>query len=184
MLYFTTATSVTEKAKQVLDGGRLPLPGAVVVWDETVGRRKGARAVPKGWWAGHGSLTVAFVFPERRGAAQQDRLERAAEAVARAVASFHPRAEVEFRSPNDLMLQGGRLGAVFAERYGGAEIVVVRLNIANDLTKAPNEVQATAARLMDFVDARRLPLQSPSTLPNALLGRLLDEMPRAVYEAS
>src|SRR6188768_1353593 len=44
-LYFTTAPSLTEKAKQVLAEGRLRLPGVVVVWDETVGRRKGSKAV-------------------------------------------------------------------------------------------------------------------------------------------
>src|SRR5262249_51786790 len=72
-LYFTTAPSVTEKVKQVLNEGRLLLPGVVVVWDETVGRRKGAKAVPKSWWADAGSLTAAFAFPPRASVRPQER---------------------------------------------------------------------------------------------------------------
>lgn len=45
-LCFTSAPDVLAKTLQVLDANRLELPGAVVVWDETLGRRKGAKAVP------------------------------------------------------------------------------------------------------------------------------------------
>ncbi len=75
-LYFTTALSVTDKAKQVINESRLVLPGVVVVWDETVGRRKGSKAVPKSWWAAAGSLTAAFAFPTRAKLSQQEKLGR------------------------------------------------------------------------------------------------------------
>jgi hypothetical protein len=42
-LYFTAASSVIEKAKQILDEGRLRLPGVVVAWDETAAVEKAAR---------------------------------------------------------------------------------------------------------------------------------------------
>lgn len=61
-LYFNTALSVPEKTKQLISQSRLELPGVVNVWDETIGRRKGSKAVPNAWWATHGSLTTAFVF--------------------------------------------------------------------------------------------------------------------------
>src|SRR5688572_366847 len=90
-LYFTTLPSTTEKAKQVLDQGRLRVPGAVVIWDETIGRRTGSKAVPKGWWANNGSLTVTFVFPRQAGLSPESKIERAATAMIRVAASFQPK---------------------------------------------------------------------------------------------
>lgn len=177
-LYYTTAPSVTEKVKQVLKEGRLSLPGVVVVWDETVGRRKGARAVPKGWWADAGSLTAAFAFLPRANVSHRERLSQTATVVLRVIESFRPRGKVSFRPPNDLLLGDKKVGAVFVEPYGGADLAVVRLNCTTDLSKAPPSITAIACRLIDFIDARQLPLQEPGTLPNTLLTRLMGEIPK------
>jgi len=177
-LYFTTAPSVTEKVKQVLDEGRLLLPGVVVVWDETVGRRKGAKAVPKSWWADAGSLTAAFAFPPRANVGQQERLARTAAAVVRVIDSFQPRGVVTFRPPNDLLLGDKKMGAVFVDAHGCADVAIVRLNCTTDLSKAPATIAATACRLIDFIDVQQLPLQNPGTLPNTLLTRLMGEIPK------
>src|SRR5262245_7913579 len=157
-LYFTTAPSVTDKAKQVLDEGRLVLPGAVVVWDETVGRRKGSKAVPKSWWAQAGSLTAVFAFPARAKLSQQEKLSQTAAAVVRAIESFRPRAEVTVRPPNDLYVGDKKLGTVFAEAHEGADLAVVRLNCTTDLSKAPAVIAASACRLIDLIDVQQLPL--------------------------
>src|SRR5262249_52959170 len=127
-LYFTTAPYVTDKAKQVLDEGRLVLPGVVVVWDETIGRRKGSKAVPKSWWAAAGSLTAAFAFPARAKLSQQEKLSQTAAAVLHAIEKFRPRAEVIFRQPNDLYVGDKKMGAVFAESHEGVDVAIVRLN--------------------------------------------------------
>lgn len=177
-LYFTTAPSVTDKVKQVLGQGRLLLPGVVVVWDETVGRRKGAKAVPKGWWADAGSLTAAFAFPPRVNVSLQERLSQTAVAVVRVIESFRPVGEVSFRPPNDLLLGSKKVGAVFVEPHEHAVLAIVRLNCVTDLSKAPPSIAASACRLIDFIDAQQLPLQKPGTLPNTLLSRLMAEIPK------
>ncbi len=177
VLYFTTAPSAAEKAKQVLAQGRLRVPGAVVVWDETAGRRTGARAVPKGWWAAAGSLTVTFALPERPDLSEQQRLDRAAAAVLRAAASFKPRVPAAFRAPNDLLIDEQKLGVLSFEPQGGVDLVTVRLNCCPDLTKAPPQIAGSAARLIDFIDSTQLPLQKPGTLPNTFLTRLMKTIP-------
>ena len=128
-LFFTTAPSVTEKARQVLDQGRLLLPGAAVVWDESIGRRKGAKAIPKAWWAAAGSLTVAFALQRRLDIGRQERLTRIAGAVIRVVASFLPRATASFRPVNDLLIGDRKVGAVFFEPHAAADLAVVRLKV-------------------------------------------------------
>lgn len=180
-LYFTSAPSLVQKTHEVLDQGRLLLPGAVVVWDETIGRRKGSQAVPNAWWAQAGSLTAAFAF--RAGASRFDAagwIARAASAVQREVEAFGPRAALEFRAPNDLLLDGRKLGALAAERHGGADIVYVRLNANPDLAKAPRAIAANACRLADHVDLHQLPIQSSTALANALLQRLMVTLPEAL----
>jgi hypothetical protein len=177
-LYFTAAPSVSEKAKQVLDQGRLVLPGVIVVWDETVGRRKGSKAVPKSWWAETGSLTAAFVFPARAKLSHQEKLSQTAAAVVCVIESFQPRAEVTFRPPNDLYFGDKKMGAVFSESHAGADLAVVRLNCNTDLSKAPPTIAASACRLIDLIDVQQLPLQRAGTLPNTLLTRLMTEIPK------
>jgi biotin-(acetyl-CoA carboxylase) ligase len=177
-LYFTAAPSVTDKAKQVIEKGRLALPGVVVVWDETVGRRKGGKAVPKSWWAEAGSLTAAFVFPTHEKLSQHEKLSRAAAAVIRVINSFRPRAKVTFVQPNDLCFGDKKLGAVFAESFENTNLAVVRLNCSNDLAKAPTAIASSACRLIDFIEVEQLPLQKAGTLPNTLLTRLMTEIPK------
>ena len=178
VLYFTTAPSVSEKTKQLLTQGRLVLPGAVVVWDETIGRRKGAKATAKSWWAGNGSLTAAFAFPSTPKVRKAQYLQRTATAVLSAIASFHPSEDVSFVPPNDLMLAGKKVGAIAFDSHAGADFVVVRLNCCPDLSKAPAEISANACKLVDFIDVKQLPLKRKSTLPNTLLTRLMVEIPK------
>lgn len=177
VLYFTTAPSVTAKAKQVLDQGRLRVPGAVVVWDESLGRRTGTKAVPRSWWAGTGSLTVTFALPHRADLDEQERLNRAAAATLRVATSFRPRVPPAFRPPNDLLIEDLKMGAVSFEAYSGVDLVTVRLNCCPELQKAPPPISARAARLIDFIDVGQLPLQREGTLPNTFLSRLVAEIP-------
>ncbi len=187
VLYFTTAPSVTEKAKQVLDQERLRVPGAVVVWDETIGRRKGSKAIPKGWWAGHGSLTVTFALPRCEDLEPQERLNRAAAAVIRVASSFSPRVPITFRPPNDLLIDALKLGALTFEPHHTSNanigLLTVRLNCTLDLGKAPPHIASGAARLIDFIDPLQLPLKKAGTLPNTFLTRLMIAIPKRFASA-
>jgi len=73
-LHFTCAPDVLAKTRQILDADRMELPGAVVVWDETIGRRKGSKAAPGSWWATSGSVTMSLVFGRAYPRASQPRL--------------------------------------------------------------------------------------------------------------
>lgn len=183
-LYFTTAPSVTDKAKQVLDEGRLVLPGAVIVWDETIGRRKGSKAVSKSWWAADGSVTVAFAFPARPKMSEQQKRSQIAAAVVSAIGAFQPRAEVTFRKPNDLYIGEKKLGAVFIETQQGVDLAIVRLNGSTDLSKAPTDITSNACRLIDFIDINQLPLKNPGTLPGTLVKHLMKELPHEFAKGS
>ncbi|WP_163839781.1 hypothetical protein [Pseudoxanthomonas sacheonensis] len=176
-LYFTNAASVSEKANQVLNSGRLLLPGVVVVWDETSGRRKGAKAIPKAWWATHGSLTVAFAFAVGTIVDSHDELTRAAAAVIRVLSSFQPRLQVSFCAPNALEIAGKRVGRISMESNSHADLIVVQLNCVTDFSKAPATISSSACRLVDFIDVKQLPLQESGTLPNTVLTRLMAEIP-------
>ena len=175
-LFFTSAPSVLDKARQVLDQGRLTLPGAVVVWDETAGRRKGANAVANAWWAGQGSLTVAFA--DARGGAPAGGMGALAAAVLRSINSFAPQVEAQFRAPNDVVLDGKKLGNLSIEDHGEVRLSIVRINCCTDFAKAPPTIAANAARLVDYIDIASLPLANAGTLPNTLLTRLMDEVPQ------
>jgi hypothetical protein len=177
-LCFTTAPSVTEKTRQVLDQGRLLLPGVVVVWDETIGRRKGAKAVPNSWWADGGSLTAAFAFPPHAISKAPRHVARAANVVVDTIESFRPTARVFFRPPNDVFIGDKKLGAISFNEHACADILIVRLNCNTKLSKAPRYIADSACRLIEFIDIRQLPLRKAETLQNTLLTRLLEEIPK------
>ncbi len=177
VLYFTSVPSLAVKIKDVLDDGRLVTPGAVVVWDETIGRRKGSKAIPKSWWAGDGSLTVAFAFNKLEGLEGQDYLDHLAMAAMRAINSFSPNKPLEFRKPNNFYLNGLRVGALFYEQHDMADILIARVNCTTDFTKAPKEISNIATNVVDYIEIEQLPLNVASTLTNTLLTRLMREVP-------
>ena len=177
VLYFTTVPFLTTKIKEVLDDGRLVTPGAVIVWDETIGRRKGSKAIPKSWWAGDGSLTVAFAFNKLEGLEEQDYIDHLAIATMRTINSFSPNKRLEFRKPNNLYINDLRVGALFHEQHDIVDILIVRINCTTSFTKAPKEIAKIATNVIDYIEIEQLPLKVSSTLTNTLLTRLMDEVP-------
>ena len=175
-LYFTAAPDVLAKTKQVLDEGRLELPGAVIVWDETIGRRKGSKAVPGSWWATHGSVTMTLVFASDAVDGTSLR-ELAAEGVVAAIDSFAPDSPVSYDGDGGFVLAGRRLGMIGHEVHGDAEILVVRVNAVTDFDKAPPAARDGHSRLIDVIDVGSLPLGRAGTLPNSLSQAILREVP-------
>lgn len=114
-LHFTTAPSVVEKAKQVIEKGRLLLPGAVMVWNETIGRRKGAgrsrRVVGQ-----HGLAHRRVCLPAAPGRDRQESLSRTAAAIIQVIDSFRPNRRIGYRPPNDLVLGEKKMGRFSSNR--------------------------------------------------------------------
>ena len=175
--YFTTAPDVLAKTRQLLDQDRLELPGAVIVWDETIGRRKGAKAVPGAWWAGNGRITLGLVF-EGSAANTQQALATAIAATIEAISSFAPRQPVTHDGHGHVLIDGKLLGMLHHEVYHSHDLYVIRVNGTTDFSKAPADVQQNHHRLIDYIDPSQLPLGKPGTLPNTLALALMTAIPR------
>ncbi|HIT75274.1 MAG TPA: hypothetical protein IAA98_06800 [Candidatus Avipropionibacterium avicola] len=181
-LYFTTAPDVLVKTRGIIDDHRLELPGAVVVWDETVGRRKGSKAVPGSWWATAGSVTMTVVFASES-ITSESPLDTAVDAVLRAIAAFSPSTPAVHAGDGRLTLDDKVLGQLGHESYQGTEVFVIRLNAATDFSKATSTVREASTRLIDHIDESSLPLGSASTLPNSLSQAIMRELPRGFSPA-
>lgn len=179
-LYFTTAPDVLAKTIQLLDADRLDIPGAVIVWDETIGRRTGAKAVSGSWWAANGALTMTFVVPlvqlEAVAGTEAEAIEILGSAVTLSIAEFAPAGELICAGGN-LKLDGKHLGQLLYVEHKQVAIFVVRIHANTDFTRAPKKVHKTCCRLTDVIDASRLPLGTVDTLPNTLSQELMRRVP-------
>ncbi len=182
-LYFTAAPDVLVKTRELIDAGRLGIPGAVVVWDETIGRRKGAKAVAGAWWAGPGSITMTIVLPGAGHRNASDSLRLAAAATLTAIESFSPRSPVSWNGSGLFHLAGNPVGMIQHETFKEVDIVTLRINGTTDYSRAPDSVRRGHSRLIDVIDHRMLPLGKPGTLPNALATALMSAIPQAFAQA-
>lgn len=108
-LYFTTAPDALAKTIQLLDVDRLDIPGATLVWDETIGRRTGTKAFSGSWWAANGALTMTFVVPlvqlEAVADTEAEVIEITGSAVTLSIAECAPAGEL-IREGRNLELNG------------------------------------------------------------------------------
>lgn len=181
--YFTTAPDVLAKTIQLLDNQRLDLPGAVIVWDETIGRRTGSKAVPGAWWASAGSLTMSLVFPLELVQSQaQDAtaaIEMIAQPVRESLLAFAPAAAVSLQGAQ-VLLNGLHLGQVTFKEHAESAVFVLRLHANTDFMRAPRSVRDSCSRLADYIDLSQLPLGSADTLANTLSLVLMRRVPAAL----
>ena len=146
---FNTAPSALEKTKGLLAAGRLKVPGSVIVWNQTEGRRKGSR----GWWATHGTLTVVYAIDGARGRSPADVVELALGTLREFAAQEAPERAASLRMPNNVMLDGKKLARAAAYRTDGADLLDIALNVRTDFSKAPAEVRDQAVNLLEETDA-------------------------------
>ena len=117
--------STSTEAARLLAAGELPLPAVVVADVQTAGR--GTRG--RGWNGGTApgdALAATFCFNRIDAPAGQLALV-AAVLVRRAVSRFDGGVMVKW--PNDLMLNGRKLGGILCERLAGGDLVGVGLNL-------------------------------------------------------
>ena len=150
-LYFTSSPDVLAKTRQLLDENRLKLPGAVIVWDETIGRRKGSKAVPGAWWAGDGSITIALVF-EGPAVDSKKAVSATIAATIEAISTLSPSHPITHDGDGHFLLEGKRLGMLHHETYNSNDLYVIRVNGNTDFSKAPPDVQQNNHRLIDYID--------------------------------
>ena len=142
--FHATVSSTNDRAR-VLVGVESPVPAVVVADRQSAGRgRRGRRWVsdtPLGLW-----FTVAWEVGE--GVAGGLPL-RVGLGVARGVESVVPGLRVEVKWPNDLVVDGRKLGGVLCERCGVHLLVGVGLNLNHERGDFPVvlETAATSIRL-------------------------------------
>ncbi len=158
--------STQQKAIEELEAGRLAPPALIVATQQTAGRGQRANR----WWSDAGSLCATFLFPEKgvsngKGVSplflincpdvKIQRLTpfcgtvplRAGLAVAEVVAGALPRARVQVKWPNDVLVNGRKIAGVLCERRRGCDIIGVGLNVRTHLARSPHEVRHTATSL-------------------------------------
>ena len=117
--------STSTEAARLLSAGSLPLPAVVVADVQTAGRGTRGRAWDGGTAPGD-TLAATFCFGRLDVPAGQLALVVAV-LVRRAVSRFDGGVMVKW--PNDLMLNGRKLGGILCERLAGGDLVGVGLNL-------------------------------------------------------
>lgn len=178
--YFNTAPCSLAKAEELIAKGKVHFPAAIVVNNETIGRRTGSKAVSKSWWADFGSIAAAFAFAPRRQLSEEAWLKRCGKAVIDAFDEFHPTAALEFRVPNDIYVGDRKAGRITLKQSKAADILVVHLNCTTNLAKAPPTIASVAGNLVEFIDTSQLPMGRPAALGTLLLQKLMTTLPSEV----
>lgn len=147
--------STNSWARRLIAEGTLSeIPALVWTDRQTQGRGQGANS----WWSDAGSLTASVVLdPEAMGLAVGVRprvaLGVAAE-VALAVEELVSGCRVGVRWPNDVEVDGRKLGGILVEGVSGPAghrlVVGFGVNVATRLDDAPVEVRKCAATLADI----------------------------------
>lgn len=138
-------------------------PGTVVVaWRQTAGRGRLGRA-----WADTGTEGIAatFALPD---APSESLAMRSAVAAASAARRFLPGDACGIKWPNDVVIEGRKLGGVLVERVGTAALVGIGINALQRSFAAPLDGHATSLA-MQGVHPDRI----------AVLAALVEEIGRA-----
>jgi hypothetical protein len=143
--------SAFEIAVEELKAKRLQPMTAVLVWDETGGRKGSGPGI----WATEGSLTVAFVLPPQ-GVDAESVQRRAAAAAVRVIERLVPKKKVA-AEPDRLTLEGKTVGRVVVKKLARGVVVYVGIHSRTELAKAPRAVADECTTLVEH--GKRLPTE-------------------------
>lgn len=180
-VWFPEVASTSDEARRLVARGGLELPLLVGAGRQTRGRGRGSNR----WWSDGGSLTATLAIDpaaHRLSPAHEPRLALAtAVAIVDAIESLYPGCRPEIRWPNDVEVDGRKLGGILPERVetdqGVRVLIGFGLNVRTRLADAPREVREMAASLLDWESAPTADDPRPAVL-RAILERL-----RGVLEA-
>ncbi len=177
--------STSDLARVLVLHDRHDLP--LVVWAarQTRGRGRGENT----WWSDAGSLTFTIGLDPAAhgiGADQEPRLALAtAVAVIDAIAPTAPGASLGIRWPNDVEVDGRKLGGILPERvttpHGPRILIGIGLNVATRMGDAPADVGKMAVALTQFSETP-LTLDDLECLMRAILDRFGAVLPRLAGE--
>lgn len=150
--------STNDHARRLLDAGPVEAPALIVADRQTRGRGQGSNA----WWSDAGSLTATLILDPSALGLPIDRVPSVALATAvaaiDAIERLYPRCRPGIRWPNDIEVDGRKLGGILPERVeteaGPRLLIGIGLNVRTRLDDAPPEVRRMAATLADWSGAR------------------------------
>ncbi len=135
--------STSDRARVLGEEGR-PLPAVVLADRQTTGRgrqgRRWASDSVRGLW-----FTVARAGP---GDARAPLPLRIGLAVARALDAVAPEVGTEVKWPNDIMVEGRKLGGILCEHTGRALLVGIGINVNQRLRELPSGLTPPATSLL------------------------------------
>jgi BirA family biotin operon repressor/biotin-[acetyl-CoA-carboxylase] ligase len=149
-----TITSTNDRGVELAADPRVDAPCLVLAEQQTAGRGRGANR----WWAAEGALTFSVVLTpdvHRLPASRWPELSLTmGTSVCAAVRPFVPAADVRLKWPNDVYLNGRKVGGILVEAPGCAQgtiVVGVGLNVNNRIQTAPHELRSKAVALCDVI---------------------------------
>ncbi|MCG6955950.1 MAG: biotin--[acetyl-CoA-carboxylase] ligase [Gemmatimonadetes bacterium] len=134
--------STNDRAREVADEGAGPF--SVILADEqTAGRGRSGRA----WHSRPGAGLFLSTLLPGSGTPPLHLPLLVGLAAARAVESASPRVGVGLKWPNDLILQGRKVGGILCERHHGAVVTGIGLNVRHRAADFPPELAGIATSL-------------------------------------
>ena len=173
--------STSDHARRLLDIGPVETPALVLADRQTRGRGQRSNS----WWSDDGSLTATLILDQVALRLPIDREPRVAlttaVAIIDAIEGFYPECRAGIRWPNDVEVDGRKLGGILPERVetaGGPRLLIgIGLNVRTRIEDAPAEVRGMAATLAEWGEA------TPSDDPKAdLLAAILEHLPGRLRE--
>ncbi len=188
VIHRAVVDSTSNLAREMLLAGFDELPLLVRADRQTRGRGRGENA----WWSDEGSLTFTLALDPAAHGLRTDHEPRLAlltalaviEAV-RALGLSVP--GIGIRWPNDIQVEGRKLGGILPERIqttGGPRVLIgLGLNVLTRMAEAPAEVRVMATSLADL---QTQPLEPDilHTLLAEILAQLEHELPRLAADDS
>ena len=161
--------STSDRALEIARQVDLKLPLLVLTDQQTGGRGRGSNQ----WWAATGSLTLSLLIDAQHLAIAGEKWPvlslSTGLAVCEALEQIAPGGDFGVKWPNDVYCAGRKLGGILIESPSAARgriVVGIGMNINNSLTDAPQEIQAAAVSLIDY-------LQRPLDMTGVLLHLLV-----------
>jgi BirA family biotin operon repressor/biotin-[acetyl-CoA-carboxylase] ligase len=168
ILEFDCLDSTSDHARQLVVAEDPELPLVVRTARQIQGRGRGSHA----WWSDAGSLTFTIALDPRAHGLRPDHEPRlalaAAVAIVEAIGTYGAGLKLGIRWPNDIEVQGRKLGGILPERVetdrGPRLLIGIGLNVLTRLVDAPAEVRRMAVSLAELV---------PQVFDRAILSGLL-----------
>lgn len=125
-----------------------PTPWLIYAQSQTAGRGRGENR----WWSETGSLTFSLVVDTEVIGLPASLWPRLSMAVGIAICHLLERAPwqlpMQIKWPNDVYVQGKKLGGILIEHSGSHLVIGVGLNVNQRFTGAPPEVESRATSLL------------------------------------